>query len=223
WHDGEPVTADDVAFTYEFLRDTAMGTADSPVPTPTFRGRVSAVADATAVDETTVRLTLDEVNEAVGVRALQVPILPEHVWGDRTGMATIAGFEFDTETTEAVVTNNEDPVGSGPVRFVEAAPGETVAFERNPDHFLVREADGDGSAGSTDGGSADEEADPLAGIPERFRGKPAFDRLEIEVMGSDIAAVQAVGDGHADATVSNLGPDSVPRIGREADARLVTG
>jgi len=49
-----------------------------------------------------------------------------------------------------------------------------------------------------------------------FRGKPAFGRLEIEVMGSDIAAVQAVGDGFADATVSNLGPDSVPRIGREA-------
>ncbi|WP_144927087.1 ABC transporter substrate-binding protein [Halorubrum salsamenti] len=215
WHDGEPVTTEDVAFTYEFLRDTSMGTTESPVPTPTFRGRVSAVESATAVDETTVRLTLDDVNGAVGVRALQVPILPKHVWEERTGMATIAGFEFDAETTEAVVTNNENPIGSGPVRFVEASPEESVAFERNPDHFLVRSADGNRSAGDT--------ADPLAGIPERFRGKPAFDRLEIEVMGSDVAAVQAVGDGRADATVSNLGPDSVPRIGREADARLVTG
>ncbi|WP_200532065.1 ABC transporter substrate-binding protein [Halorubrum sp. LN27] len=218
WHDGEPVTAEDVAFTYEFLRDTAMGGTESPVPTPTFRGRVSAVEAATAVDDRTVRLTLDGVNDAVGVRALQVPILPKHVWEERTDVATIAGIEFDAETTEAVVTNNEDPVGSGPVRFAEATPEESVAFERNPDHFLVRDAGG----GSTDGADADE-TDPLAGIPERFRGKPAFGRLEIEVMGSDIAAVQAVGDGLADATVSNLGPDSVPRIGREADARLVTG
>jgi len=141
WHDGEPVTAEDVAFTYEFLQDTSMGTTESPVPTPTFRGRVSAVETATAIDEMTVRLTLDDVNDAVGVRALQVPILPKHVWEERTGMATIAGFEFDAETTEAVVTNNENPIGSGPVRFVEATPEESVAFERNPDHFLVRAAD----------------------------------------------------------------------------------
>ena len=224
WHDGEPVTAEDVAFTYEFLRDTSMGTSESAVPTPTFRGRVSAVESATAVDERTVRLTLDGVNQAVGVRALQLPILPKHVWEERTDMATIAGFEIDAETTEAVVTNNEDPIGSGPVRFVEAAPEESVVFERNPDHFLVRAADGGGSGDGTDGGeSAGDETDPVAGIPERFRGKPAFDRLEIEVMGSDIAAVQAVGDGFADATVSNLGPDAIPRIGRKADARLVTG
>jgi len=215
WHDGEPVTAEDVAFTYEFLQDTSLGTTESPVPTPTFRGRVSAVETATAIDETTVRLTLDGVNDAVGMRALQVPILPKHVWGERTDMATIAGFEFDAETTEAVVTNNENPIGSGPVRFVEATPEESVVFERNPDHFLVRAADGGESAGDA--------TDPLTEISERFHGKPAFGRLEIEVMGSDIAAVQAVGDGFADATVSNLGPDSVPRIGREADARLVTG
>ncbi|WP_241997062.1 ABC transporter substrate-binding protein, partial [Halorubrum sp. SD626R] len=66
-------------------------------------------------------------------------------------------------------------------------------------------------------------ADAAAGVPERFRGKPAFDRLEVGVVPSDIAAVQMVGDGFADATVSTLGPDAIPRIGREADARLVTG
>ena len=211
WHDGEPVTAEDVAFTYEFLRDTSMGTLDTEVPTTRFRGRSSVVRSATAVDDARVELAIDDVNDAVAVRALEVPILPRHVWSERTDAATIAGFEFDVETTEAVVANNEDPVGSGPIRFVEATAEESVAFERNPDHFLVRAADGDAAS------------DPAAGIPERFRGKPAFDRLEVTVMPSDIAAVQAVGDGFADATVSNLGPDSVPRIGREADARLVTG
>ena len=211
WHDGEPVTAGDVAFTYEFLRDTSMETLESAVPTPRFRGRSSVVRSARAVDDVTVELSVGDVNDAVAARALRVPILPEHVWADRTDPATIAGFEFDAETTEAVVTNNEEPVGSGPIRFVEATPEESVAFERNPDHFLAR------------AGEEESSSDPAAGVPERFRGKPAFDRLEVGVMPSDIAAVQAVGDGLADATVSNIGPDAVPRIGREADARLVTG
>jgi peptide/nickel transport system substrate-binding protein len=211
WHDGEPVTADDVAFTYEFLRDTSMGSLEAPVPTPRFRGRSSVVRSATAVGDRTAELAVGEANDAAALRALQVPILPEHVWADRTEVATIAGFEFDAETTEAVVSTNEDPVGSGPIRFVEATAEESVVFERNDDHFLAR-------ADATDGGDG-----PAAGVPERFRGKPAFDRLRIEVSPSDIAAVAAVGDGLADATVSNLGPDAVPRIGREADARLAAG
>lgn len=211
WHDGEPVTAGDVAFTYEFLRDTSMGSLETAVPTPRFRGRSSVVRESRAVGDGRVELAIGDVNDAVAVRALQVPILPEHVWSERTDVATIAGFEFDVETTEAVVSNNADPVGSGPIRFVEASAEEYVVFDRNPDHFLAR-------ADPTGG-----ETDPAAGIPERFRGKPAFDRLRIEVSPSDIAAVEAVGEGLADATVSNLGPNAVPRIGREADTRLVTG
>ena len=214
WHDGEPVTAEDVAFTYRFFGDTSMGNAETAVPTPRFRGRSSVVRSAAVVDDQTVELTVDDVNDAASVRALQVPILPKHVWAERTDVATIAGFEFDVETTEALVSNNEDPVGSGPIRFVEASAEESVVFERNPDHFLVR---------STDDSETTDEGGPRSGIPDRFHGKPVFDRLELTVLPSDIAAVQAVGDGLADATVSNLGPDAVPRIGREADARLVTG
>ena len=217
WHDGEPVTASDVAFTYAFLRDTSLGNVETPVPTPRFRGRSSVVEGARARDESTVRLTVADVNETVAARALRVPILPEHVWSERTGAATIAGFEFDFETTEAIVSNNPDPVGSGPLRFVEATAGESVAFERNPDHFLVR------STPEDDADASGETADPRAGVPSRYHGKPAFDRLRIEVLPSDISAVESVAEGLADATVSNLGPESVPRIGRSADARLVSG
>lgn len=216
WHDGEPVTASDVAFTYEFFRDTSLGNVETPVPTPRFRGRSSLVEDERVLDDATVRLTVPDVNETAVSRALQAPILPEHVWSDRTDAATIAGFEFDFETTEAVVSNNPEPVGSGPLRFVEATAGESVVFERNPDHFLVRPAPDDAEA-------AEETTDPRAGIPSRYHGKPAFDRLRIEVLPSDISAVESVAEGLADATASNLGPASVPRIGRSDDARLVSG
>jgi peptide/nickel transport system substrate-binding protein len=217
WHDGEPVTASDVAFTYRFLRDTSLGSVETPVPTPRFRGRSSLVEDERVLDDATVRLTVPDVNDTVVARALQVPILPEHVWSERTDAAAIAGFEFDFETTEAVVSNNAEPVGSGPLRFVEATAGESVVFERNPDHFLVRSAPDPDS--ETDG----ETTDPRAGIPPRYHGKPAFDRLRIEVSPSDISAVEAIAGGLADATVSNLGPESVPRIGRSDDTRLVSG
>jgi peptide/nickel transport system substrate-binding protein len=216
WHDGEPVTAADVAFTYRFLRDTSLGSVETPVPSPRFRGRSSLVEDERVLDDATVRLSVAEANETVAARALQVPILPEHVWSDRTDAATIAGFELDFETTEAVVSNNTDPVGSGPLRFVEATAGESVVFERNPDHFLVRPADDD----STPSGEA---TDPRAGIPERYHGKPAFDRLHIGVLPSDISAAESVAGGAADATVSNLGPAAVPRVARSDETRLVSG
>jgi len=201
WHDGEPLSAADVAFTYDFLADTSMGRAESPIPASRFRGQSSLVADASAVGEAVVQLTFEDASREVARRALTVPVLPRHVWREFTGPATVAGIEVDRETTEALVWNNPEPVGSGPLRFREATPEESVVLERNPEHFL---------------------ADEPAGIPSRFDGSPEFDRLELRVAPSDIAAVQRVGDGLADATTSNLGPDSVPRIGREADARLVS-
>ena len=217
WHDGEPVTAGDVAFTYRFLRDTSLGNVETPVPAPRFRGRSSPVEDERVLDDATVRLSVAEVNETVAARALQVPILPEHVWSERTGAATIAGFEFDFETTEAVVSNNPEPVGSGPLRFVEATDGESVVFERNPDHFLVRPATDD------DATTSEEPTDPRAGVPSKYHGKPAFDRLHVGVLPSDISAVESVAEGVADATASNLGPAAVPRIARSDETRLVSG
>jgi len=200
WHDGTPLTAGDVAFTYEFLGDTSMSGDDSPIPAPRFRGASSLVEGARVVDELTVDLEPVEAAWGVVERALSVPILPEHVWSDRTASASVAGVEVGSELTEALVDANADPVGSGPVRFAEATPQEEVVFDRNPDHFLTREPEG---------------------IPGRFHGKPAFDRLRVSVAPSDLGAVELVGQGDADGTASVLGPDAVPRIGREADVTLI--
>ncbi len=225
WHDGEPLTADDVVFTYRFLKDTSMGNAETPIPTPKFRGRSTIVESATAVDESTVELVVGSANRPVAERALEIPILPEHVWTDRTELVNIAGVRIDDETTEALVWNNDDPVGSGPLQFIESSPEAEVVFGRNPDHFLhdlETESMSDEEDGSPDGtGDADGDG-PARSIPEGFHGAPDFEQLVLEVVPSDIAAVQQVGDGLADGTASNLGPDAVPRIGREADARLAS-
>lgn len=201
WHDGEPVTASDVAFTYAFLADTSMGDAEAPIPAPRFRGQSTLVEGTEVVDERTVDVSFVPANRRVALRALTVPILPEHVWSEQTSVAAIAGIEVDEQTTDALVWDNPEPVGNGPIRFVEAVAGDRVVFARNDDHFLDRDPED---------------------IPEELRGKPAFDELLLNIVPSDIAAVQHVGERRADATVSNLGPEAVPRIGREADATLVS-
>jgi len=199
WHDGEPLTAGDVAFTYELLADTSLGGHESPVAAPRFRGRSSLVEAATAVDDRTVEFRFETPNRIVARRALTVPVLPEHVWRDRADEASVAGLGFDG-VTEALVSTNPDPVGSGPMRFASATGGESLVLERNPDHFLGRESP--------------------AGIPSRLRGKPAFDRLVVTRATADVSAVELVSNGDADATLSNLGPETVPRIGRDDSLRL---
>ena len=233
WHDGEPLTADDVAFTYEFLRDTSSGEAETPVPTPIFRGRTTIPETVTAIDRSTVEFEVGSVNTAVAERALEVPVLPEHIWRDRTELVNIAGIALDEETTEALVSPNDEPVGSGPITLVDATAETEAVFERNSDHFLLDldpldpAAEGDSEDDTTDerpgeeNGTGQDDTGGTRRIPNAFRGKPSFERLVVEVVPSDIAAVQQVGDGLADATLSNIGPEAVPRIGREADARLV--
>ncbi|ARS91273.1 ABC transporter substrate-binding protein [Natrarchaeobaculum aegyptiacum] len=140
FHDGESVTVDDVVFTYQFLRDTTRGTADYPAPTPRFRGRVSIVDEVTVLDRDEGRLAFSvSADEPVAERALLVPILPEHVWADRDGRPDIPGVQIAEGTTDALVTDDVPPVGSGPYQFAVRSEREHVTFERYDDHFTTRE------------------------------------------------------------------------------------
>lgn len=137
FHDEEPVTADDVAFTYRFLEDTSMGDSDVPSPSPRFRGRASAIDSIDVEDDLTLTLSAAGGREAAE-RAFTVPILPAHVWADRTGEAEIPGVTVAQGTTEAIVTDNIPPIGSGPFAFVERVERETVTLERHEGHFTRR-------------------------------------------------------------------------------------
>jgi peptide/nickel transport system substrate-binding protein len=207
WHDGEPLTASDVVFTYALLADTSLGSgdesektdADAPVPAPRFQGRAGLVSDIDADDDTIVTVQFVDCSPAVAARALTVPILPEHVWIDRTDPASMAGIEVG-RVTEALVTNNIPPVGSGPLQFVRNAPRESLELEPFPDHFL-----------------ADAETSDLSdGV-----GPPAYDRFVVRFVGSDDAAIGVVSDGDAEVTGTPVGADTVPRIGRDDGLELV--
>ena len=209
WHDGTTITAEDVAFTYALLSDVTLGQSDehtattesdAPVAAPRFRGRSSLVADAETVDTRTVEVQFTDCTPTVATRAFTLPVLPEHVWGERTEPASVGGVNLGS-AAEILVTNNIPPVGSGPVAFEHNIPGERLVLDRFDDHFLA--------------------TDPPEGVPARLRNGPPFDRIVVDVVGSDETAVSMVASDEADVTGTAAGAATVPRIGRSGDLDLV--
>jgi peptide/nickel transport system substrate-binding protein len=200
WHDGEPLTAADVAFSYEFLSDTSLGSFETPVPTPWRRSRLDLVDGVEIEDERTLRMTFTTGSRATAMRGLTVSILPEHVWAERTDSADLGGIEIAGQTTEALVWANEEPVGSGPLRFAAAQPDEHLTLARFDDHFLHR--------GDTEG------------IPVPYADGIDFERVRFQVVPSSSAAVELLENDNADGTVESLQASVVPRIGRNDDIKL---
>ncbi|WP_049981036.1 ABC transporter substrate-binding protein [Halolamina rubra] len=200
WHDDEALTAADVAFTYDLLADTTLGDddEDAEVPSPEYRGQSSLVDDVAVVDDRRLDVTFADADRGVVGRALTVPILPEHVWRDRTDTAAIGGIPVGT-VTEALVSNNIPPVGSGPFAYVRNTPRESLRLERVDGHFSTRET---------------------AEFPD-WIAEPAVDALSVQVVGSDVTAVETVADGEADVTGTAVGAATVPRIGRSEAAELL--
>ena len=117
WQDGEPFTADDVAFTFNdvvLVDDLAANNASSFGP----------VERVEVVDETTVRFVLSEPFSALPYYlAYYAGILPEHILGDVENPLSDAPF------------NKQTPVGTGAFRVAEFVPGSFVRLERNPDYW----------------------------------------------------------------------------------------
>jgi peptide/nickel transport system substrate-binding protein len=112
WHDGEPVTASDVMFTFERVRDPAAEYAN--------RAWFDPWVGVELLDEYTVRFTVrPAANLFYGWT--QLAILPEHLLGDLPA-GDLPGADFGFE-----------PVGNGPFRFVEHVAGDRWVFEADPD------------------------------------------------------------------------------------------
>lgn len=118
FHDGEAVTGDDVAFTFNYLVEKE---------SPLYGGRLSPVESVTA-DGNNVEITLSAPNAAFATTALaQVPILPEHIWSAIDDPGTFA---------------NNNPIGSGPFKFESRALGEDIRLTAHADHFNAPAAPG---------------------------------------------------------------------------------
>lgn len=119
WSDGEPLTANDVAYTLGRIID---GGPESI----TWGSYLTSVTKAEATDEHTVVLTLERPNAVLPL--LPMPIIPEHIWKN-ISEKQVKSFANEPKDGEPVV-------GSGPFRFVSGtAGGDTYRFEANPDYW----------------------------------------------------------------------------------------
>ncbi|MBD3941987.1 ABC transporter substrate-binding protein [Microbacterium sp. NEAU-LLC] len=115
WSDGEPLTADDVVFTYTNKAVRENGNADL-----LYVGDQPITAEAT--DDRTVVFHLPSVSAAaLSNIATETYIIPEHVYGDVT----------DFSVTEL------DPlaVGSGPYKLTDYQRGQYLTFEANENYY----------------------------------------------------------------------------------------
>lgn len=109
--DGEPVTVDDVLFSFELLREKAR---------PIYRAWIGAIDKMEKVGERGLRLSFNEkADRETPLLLAMLPILPRH--------ATNAE-NFDKSSLEPLI-------GSGPYLVDSVRPGEVVILKRNPDYW----------------------------------------------------------------------------------------
>jgi microcin C transport system substrate-binding protein len=113
FHDGTPMTAEDVAFTFRTLMEEG---------DPTYRKYYADVAHVDVLSERTVRFRfISAENQELPLIIGQLPVLPRHWW---------SGRDFSRTTLEV-------PLGSGPYRVGRFQAGRSVTYERVQDYWAA--------------------------------------------------------------------------------------
>ncbi len=111
WSDGEPVTPEDVLFTYDVFTDKGR---------PPYRDRMSLIAKLEKTGDHSVRFTFnDKANRETPLIIALTPIIPKHAFNKDT---------FDKTTLKPVI-------GSGPYVVDKVQPGQRIVFKRNPSYW----------------------------------------------------------------------------------------
>lgn len=116
WHDGEPLTAEDVRFSYEYFSNH-----ESPLYSHHVNDR-PFIESVEVLEGNQVEFTCRAACPTFDVNpGAHIPILPMHVW---------------EEVTEPNRFTEELPVGSGPYELVRYAPDQVYVLEANADYFM---------------------------------------------------------------------------------------
>lgn len=112
WQDGEPFTAEDVKFTFEYIRDNEMGY---------FYDKVKEFIEIEVIDDLTV--TIKTEVPIAWMPQVMVPIMPAHIWSEID--PADAGSEYP----------NDNPIGTGPFQVIEHRKGEFTRLAANKEFF----------------------------------------------------------------------------------------
>ncbi len=117
WHDGTPVTAEDVIFSFESWKKLD----------PELSAYYRHVVKAERIGEREVSFTFDSAgNRELPLIVGELTVLPKLWWqaSDKNG-----------NKRDISVTTLEPPLGAGPYRIKDFVPGRSVAYERVKDYW----------------------------------------------------------------------------------------
>jgi microcin C transport system substrate-binding protein len=117
WHDGKPVTVDDVIYSFDAYKKNS----------PFYGAYYRHVTKVEATGARQITFAFDgpgnrELPQIVG----QLPVLPKHWW---------EGTDQNGKKRDVTQTTLELPLGSGPYRLKEFAPGRTLVYEKVDDYW----------------------------------------------------------------------------------------
>jgi len=117
WHDGKPVTTDDVVFSFEAFKQNS----------PMYRAYWGHIIKAEKVGDRDVKFTFDGPgNRELPVIIGQLNVLPKHWW---------EGTDAQGKKRDITATTLEIPLGSGPYRIKEFVAGRSIVLERVEDYW----------------------------------------------------------------------------------------
>lgn len=118
FHDGRPVTAEDVKFSYDYIKEWEVGYF---VPT------LASLKSVEVVDDQTVQFNLSKPSAVFPHSTMsQIPILPKHVWQN---------VVEENDLKHPAEWENVDFTGSGPYKLVSVNLAEGAEWERNDDYW----------------------------------------------------------------------------------------
>ena len=117
WHDGKPVTVEDVIFSMQSLKKLS----------PRYASYYSHVTSVDKTGERDVRFVFDSKgNRELPLIVGQLVVLPKHYW---------EGTDANGRKRDISETTLEKPLGSGPYRIKDFVAGRTIVLERVPDYW----------------------------------------------------------------------------------------
>ncbi len=111
FHDGSPITADDVLFSFATLKSKG---------NPSYRFYYTSIASAERLDERRVKFTFAPgENRELPLIIGQMPVLSKKYW----------------ESRDFAATTLDIPMGSGPYRIERFEPGRFVVYQRDENYW----------------------------------------------------------------------------------------
>ncbi len=116
WHDGVPLTAHDIVYSWGQI-------LDDKVPCQTMKATTEPIKECAALDDLTVKYVQPDAF-ATRLWNLEFPIIPKHIYEvDKTNNP-------DLITGEYYNRQSRNPIGNGPYKFVEWQENDKIVVER---------------------------------------------------------------------------------------------